>query len=272
MFLRKEKIQITVSELSLYFSCARKLYYSCRGYEPVSSSSSYYIEHLILKEMAMSYSHLLNGSSSKDDVSSAEVEGLFTQALENIPMIYPVEMEGVTEEMIAEVSGTIMEYLPEIQQALSSHLKDPELLDLSERLSILDEEPFLRSEKLNITGIPYRLLESEGSFEPILIKTGKAPENGVWMNDRLHVASFAMLAEEMHGIPVRAGHIIYARSGLFRNVKIRSTDRRQVLQAIGRVRKIKEGTMPDKKESPLCDTCAYSEMCNVKPSLASKFF
>lgn len=272
MFLNKAKIQVTVSELSLYFSCARKLYYTCRGYEPVSSSSSNYIEHLILKEMSMSYSSLLNDSSSKDDVSSAELEQLLLQVLENIGLIYPVEMEGVTEEMLEGVSENIMEYFPGIEQALSAQSKDRRLLDLSRSITLQDEEPFLSSEKLNVTGIPYRLVENEGSFEPIIIKTGKPPENGVWMNDRLHLTSFAMLAEDMHRSPIKVGYVLYARSGLFRNVNIRSTDRRQVLQAIGRVRKIKDGHMPDKKESPLCNTCDHLEKCNVKPSLASRFF
>ncbi|WP_340820092.1 Dna2/Cas4 domain-containing protein [Methanolobus sp. WCC4] len=272
MFLSKAKIQITVSELSLYFSCARKLYYSCRGYKPVFSSSPYYIEHLILKEMAMSYPSLLKASSSKDDASPKELEALLSQVLGDISMIYPVEMEDVATEVLEEVSGNIMGYLPGIQQSLSAQAEDRELLLLGECLSLLDDEPFLSSEKLNMTGIPYRLVEDKGSFEPVIIKTGKAPENGVWMNDRLHLAAFAMLAEEMHGTPVKTGHVMYARSGLFRKVNIRSTDRRQVLQGIGRVRKIKDGHMPDKKEGPLCSTCDHSEMCNVKPSLASKFF
>lgn len=271
MFLKNEKIKITVSELSIYLSCARKLYYSCRSHEPVSSSLSY-IEHLVLKEMAMSFPHMLNSSSSKDDVSYEDLEILLLEVLENISLIYPVEMDGVTAEIIDEVSELIRVNFAEIHQNLSEQAKVLEISILSGMLSVMEEEPFLHSEKLNMTGIPYRLVELEGSFAPVIIKTGSVPENGVWTNDRLHITSFAILAEEMHGSPVKSGFVLYARSGLFRKVNIHSTDRRQVLQAIGRVRKIKEGTMPDKKESALCTGCSYSEMCNVKASFASKFF
>jgi CRISPR-associated exonuclease Cas4 len=272
MFLTKEKGQIQVSELSLYFSCARKLYYSCRGYEPVSHSSFSYIGHLILKEMAMSYPYVLKDSSSKDDVTFEDLDNLLLQVLDNIKMIYPVEMENVTAEILDKVADDLRTYFPGMQQGLSAHAKDTEILRLSETLCLHDSEPFLSSEKLNMIGMPYRLAENGVSLSPVIIKTGNPPENGVWLNDRLHITSFAMLAEDMNGRPVNSGYVLYARSGLFRNVIIRSTDRRYVLQAIGRVRKIKEGKMPDKKESALCDTCIYSEMCHVKPSLISKFF
>ncbi len=272
MFLKSAKTKITISELSVYFSCARKLYYSCRGHNPVYPSTISYMKHLILKEMAMSYPSILKCSSSKDDVSFVDLESLLTQVIDNINLIYPDEMGKVTAEIVDGASQTIRTHFSEIQQNLSAQAKDPELSALAENLSDSDEEPFLHSEKLNVTGIPYRLIEIEGSFVPVIIKTGKAPENGVWTNDRLHLTSFAMLAEDMHDGTIKSGFVLYARSGLYRNVNIHANDRRQVLKAIGRVRKIKEGSMPDKKESSLCDDCSYSEMCNVKSSLASKFF
>jgi CRISPR-associated exonuclease Cas4 len=272
MFPKKEKIKITVSELSLYFSCARKLYYSCRGHQAVSSSSQSFIEHLVLKEMAMSYSHMLKDSSSKDDVTSERLEGFLSEALGAIPHIYPVEMEGVTAEMIQGASQIIRSCFAVLEENLSAQISLPEISLLAGRLAARDEEPYLYSEKLNVTGVPYRLADMDGTYAPVIIKTGSSPDKGVWMNDRLHITSFAMLAEEMHESPVKYGFVLYARSGIFRKVNIHSTDRRQVLSAIGRVRKIKEGSMPDKQESPLCESCNYSDMCNVRSSLASKFF
>ncbi|MEZ5335689.1 MAG: CRISPR-associated protein Cas4 [Methanolobus sp.] len=272
MFRSKEKPQLTVSDLSLYFSCPRKLYYSCRGPGPVSSSSLYYIEHLLLKEMAMSYSYMLKPTSAKDDIVSDDMESLLSQVMENIELIYPSEMSEVAAEQLEETCDKLRSYFPEIVRGLKGESGKDESVFIAGKISELNEEPFLHSEKLKISGIPYRLINNENSLEPVIIKTGKAPENGVWLNDRLHLTSYAMLAEEMHNNPVKSGYVIYAKSGNFRNLNIRSTDRRQVLQAIGRVRKIKEGSMPDKKESPLCDTCDYIEICNVKPSLMSKLF
>ncbi|SDG10160.1 CRISPR-associated exonuclease Cas4 [Methanolobus vulcani] len=270
MFLKNEKIKITVSELSMYFSCERKLYYSCRGHEQFHSSSLSYIEHLVLKEMAMRYSEVLNGSSSKDDVLSTDLDSLLLQVMDDLSMIYPDEVSGVTPEEMNEIAENVRSYLPEIQENLSEQTENPEISKIAELISSSDDEPYLQSEKLNVTGVPYRLLIIDGFFVPVMIKTSKAPENGVWNNDRLHVTSFAMLAEEKHGIPIKSGLVIYAKSGNFRKVNIHSNDRRQVLKGISRARKIKDGKMPDKNESALCASCEFSDMCNVKASLVSK--
>ncbi|TQD28351.1 Dna2/Cas4 domain-containing protein [Methanolobus vulcani] len=273
MFLKNEKIKITVSELSMYFSCARKLYYSCRGHEQFHSSSLSYIEHLVLKEMAMKYSDVLKSSSSKDDVLSVDFDSMLLQVMDDLSIIYPDEVSGLMQEEMTELTESARSYLPEIQQNLAEQIEDPEISEISiiaDMISSLDEEPYLHSEKLNVTGVPYRLLSMDDSFVPVIIKTSKAPENGVWNNDRLHVTCFAMLAEETHGIPVKSCLVIYAKSGHFRKVNIHSNDRRQVLKAISRARQIKNGKMPDKNESALCASCEFSEMCNVKASLASK--
>ncbi len=270
MFLKNEKIKITVSELSMYFSCERKLYYSCRGHEQFHSSSISYIEHLVLKEMAMMYSELLNSSSSKDDVLSTDFDALLLQVMDDLSIIYPDELSGVTPEDLSELTETVRSYLPEIQQNLAEQVEDLEISRIAELISSSDDEPYLHSEKLNVTGVPYRLLTIDDSFIPVMIKTSKAPENGVWNNDRLHVTSFAMLAEETNRVPIKSGLVIYAKSGHFRKVNIHSNDRRQVLKAISRARQIKDGKMPDKTESALCASCEFTEMCNVKVSLVSK--
>lgn len=270
MFLKNEKIKITVSELSMYFSCARKLYYSCRDHEQFHSSSSSYMEHLVLKEVAMQYSELLKGSSSKDDVLSTDFDSMLLQVMDDLSIIYPDEVSGFTPEEINEIAENVRSFLPEIQENLSEQIEDPEISKIADLISSSNDEPYLQSAKLNVTGVPYRLLSLDGLFIPVMIKTSKAPENGVWNNDRLHVTSFAMLAEETHGVPVKSGLVIYAKSGCFRKLNIHSNDRRQVLKAIGRARKIKDGKMPDKNESALCESCEFSEVCNVKASLASK--
>ncbi len=272
MFLKNKNIKITVSELSLYFSCPRKVYYSCRDHKVVSSSSISYIEHLVLKEMAIYYPQMLKDSSSKDDVSLDELGELLSQMVESIFLIYPDELAEIKKDVMVDVYESLKENLGKICQNLSEQLKVPELVQLAENICVSDTETYLHSQKLNVTGIPYRLVNIGDSFVPLIIKTGNNPENGVWLNDRLHLTSFALLAEEIHDTPVRSGFVLYARSGIFRKVNIRSHDRRQVLKAIGRVRKIKSGTMPDKKESPLCASCDFSDICNVQSSLVSKFF
>ncbi len=215
---------------------------------------------------------MLKSYSSKDDFSPEVLEALLSRVTDEVHMIYPGEMAGVTAQDLSDVSGAIRENFSDIRDTLCEQAQVPEMVRIAELICESDEEPFLISEKLNVTGVPYRMVGTGDLLTPVVVKTGNSPENGVWFKDRVHISSFAMLAEEMHGQPVGSGLVIYASTGAFRKVRIHSKDRRQVLRSIGRVRKIKEGTLPDKKESPLCESCDFSEMCNVSSSLASKFF
>ncbi len=271
MFAKKEKITITISELYLFLSCPRKLYFHSRENETLSFSP-FFIDHLLLKEMAMAYPHMLKSYSSKDDVTIHELESLLLQSMDDIVLIYPAELMGAEEETITASMDRIRGFFDVIGQNLSEQLKMPEIVSLATKLSGLDKEPFLFSEKMNVSGVLYRLLHTDDTFVPVLLKTGKFPEKGLWRNDRLHLTSFAMLAEEMYGVHVSYGFVLYAKAGLFRRSSILPNHRREVLRTIGRARKVKEGNMPARKEGPLCSSCTYSGMCNVKVSFASKFF
>jgi len=49
-------------------------------------------------------------------------------------------------------------------------------------------------------------------------------------------------------------------------------ERRSVLQLRDRVRKIHDGYMPEKPQDAPCDHCGFEGICDVKSSLASRFF
>ena len=133
-------------------------------------------------------------------------------------------------------------------------------------------ETVLHSERPVLTRIPTKLVGVDDAVVPSIIKTGNYPENGVWKNDRLHLAALAMLVENKYQNAVEHGFVEYARYGIVRKVRIRPDDRRQVLKVRNRVEKIKDGTMPERMESQLFDKCNFSQMCSTKATLASKFF
>jgi len=61
---------------------------------------------------------------------------------------------------------------------------------------------------------------------PSMVRTGQAPETGVWKKDRIQLAGYAMLLEDGFGRPVRIGQVEYPRSGEVREVQIWPVDRR----------------------------------------------
>ena len=151
-------------------------------------------------------------------------------------------------------------------------LKDTHSMPLVRALYGMELEPVLYGPKMKVSGMPAGMVNFEGSPVPVIIKTGKCPEYGIWADDRLHLAAFSMLVQEVHNRPIDSGIVIYSRSGCIRPSKIRANDRRQVLGVCSNIKKIKEGFLPERKQTPLCNDCEFLESCDVKSSLASKFF
>ena len=98
------------------------------------------------------------------------------------------------------------------------------------------------------------------------------PENGIWQSDRLQLTAYAILVEEKFNLPVERGFVEYARWGKVREVMIKRNERRMVLQIRDRIKKIHEGFMPERPKDAPCTHCGFDEICDVRSSLASRFF
>ncbi len=241
--------------------------------------SSQYIESMLLKELAFAYPDIIGAYSSNAEgmvegvVGSLETE--LCRVCDNIELIRPGELEEASPEMMDDARSAVSEYLKEIGTNLVSGINEGGKEDFISCIDPVKTDPILYSDRIGLSGMPAKLVCHDGNIVPSVIKTGKYPENGVWNNDRLHVGAFAMLVEEEYGKTVEYGFVEYARYGIVRKVTVRANDRRQILKIGNRVKKIKDGTMPDKKESTLCEHCNFSEMCSkgsMKASLASRFF
>ncbi|MDK2834008.1 MAG: CRISPR-associated exonuclease Cas4 [Methanolobus sp.] len=272
MFLKKHKTNVNISELVLYLSCPRKVYYAQRDSRASAALPFPQVEHMILREMGLSYPELLKTYSSKDEELFRALEALLFSTAEEIKFIHPEELANIPADIIKEATGNLQPGLRTIAENLLSLLRSEHGFGLVRQLESFQPGSLLHSETLVISGIPAGTVTIDGVLSPMIIKTGKCPDNGLWANDRLHVTALAMLLEGAGASPVKAGIATYARQGVIRRMNIRSDDRRQVLSVLSKVRKIKDGSMPDRKESSLCDSCAHSPVCNVQSSLASKFF
>ncbi len=268
-------VKMNVSDLLMYFRCPRQVYYLNRGYELIPDVTSSYIENLLLKELALAYSDIVSTYSSNDEgmINNLKIE--LCRVCDNIELIHPAELEGVSTKLMEDAKSAVSECIKEIainlEFAIVQHGKE----DLLSCINPVKIDPILYSSRMGLTGMPAKLVCHDGKIVPSVIKTGKYPENGVWNNDRLHVGALIMLVEEEYEKTVEYGFVEYARYGVVRKVIVRANDRRQILKIQNRVWKIKNGTMPDKKESELCEYCNFLDMCGacgIKVSLASRFF
>ncbi len=185
-----------------------------------------------------------------------DVEAQLRSTLSRLELVYemePIKLSPACREMESKI--------PELACGLAPHLN---LLLPSE------VEVDLRSDRLGLSGRLDRLV-TKGRV-PSVIRTGSAPEDGVWKRDRLMLAGYALLLAEKYGEKASRGFVEYPRSAAVREVEIHSVDRSRVLRIRDRVRQIKEGQLPDRPEDARCDGCEVKERCETRHSLASKFF
>jgi CRISPR-associated exonuclease Cas4 len=174
---------------------------------------------------------------------------------QEVPLIYDVDPAGL-QQALAELEGEI----PEISQSL---------LLCYDRLFPNEVEVDLRSSRLGLTGRLDRIVPGP---QPSLIRTGKAPQDGVWKRDRMMLAGYALLLGEKNGTKINRGLIEYPLSGAMREVQIYEVDKARVLRIRDRIRQIKNGRLPDRPTDAPCDKCEMVDSCETNRQLASKFF
>lgn len=235
---------VRISDIGLYLRCPRLVYFDTLGTMPRLSNPA----NLLLRG-------LMFAISGKTDLEG-QLKADLAKLEQELPLVYEIDPDE-----LRLASNEVAAMIPEIANGLSSDLG---LILPSE------VEVDLRSDRLGLSGRLDRLV-ADGHV-PSIIRTGKAPEDGVWKRDRLVLAGYALLLREKYGTRIDRGLVEYPRSGLVREVQIHSVDRGRVLRIRDRVQQIKEGQMPDRPEDALCDKCEVKARCETRVSLASKFF
>lgn len=254
-----------VSEVALYTKCPRKVYFASRNETIADEIKKPYIRHLLLKELALSCAEIARSKQEILPLLQTRVE----EIVQEIITIYSDELEHIDENQFKDAVEDVYEALP----AIAANLKNQSDEEMIELITPVEIEPLMHSDKLNLSGAPSAIVFHDDQKMPLLIKSGNAPEQGVWKNDRIPLAAYSMLAEERYDQPVNSAVLFYASQGQARPVRIRSAERREVLNILKRIEKIKNGKMPQAKRGKLCGYCPYEQKCQSQGnSLASKFF
>ncbi len=189
---------MNVSDIALYLKCPRKVYYSKRSQKKESNDAVSYVEHLLLKEFGLRYPQLLEHFSSKADDMKDTIQSIFNEACVEFSIIYASELEGVSDSTISDAINNVQACIEDVSCNITGLLRDTHNMLLVKAFCGMELEPVLHGPKMKVSGIPAGMICLEGSHVPVIIKTGKCPEYGVWADDRLHMATFSMLAQEVH--------------------------------------------------------------------------
>ncbi len=258
---------IRVSDITNYLKCPRLVYYTYKEPGTGNALTSAYVESLLIREMARSYAYVVRSGNMYD----ALLEFLEVAA-NQLTAIYREELRDINEEMLFEAFDTVRSYLEGIKCGILESVERLGADRLVELLTSHDTEPVLYSKKFGLSGSPDRLLMTDDVPGLSIIRTGRAPESGIWKDDRIRLTALSILVEEEYDCVVGSGTVEYARYGIVRNTKIKRSDRRKVLVLAGRIRKIRDGRLPHRPDDAPCDYCSYREICQITPTLASRFF
>jgi CRISPR-associated exonuclease Cas4 len=234
---------VRISEIGQYLRCPRLIYYDNLGNLPRKNNP----EHMLL--------HSLMLSLSDDEDPVGQLRAALFRLEQELPLVYEIEPQELGLAC-RDLEGRIDEIARSLQPSLGLLLP-------------CEVEVDLRSERLGLSG---RLDRVAPARTPSLIRTGYAPEEGVWKRDRLMLAGYALLIGEKYQTRINRGIVEYPRSGAVRLVQIHSVDRGRVLRIRDRIRAIKDGQLPDRPEGARCEDCDIRERCEISVTLASKFF
>lgn len=236
-------IYVRISDISLYLRCPRLVYFDSLGRMPGKSSAM----QILIRSLMLSL-------SQKNDLEGHLRENL-KRLEEELPLVYEIdaaELEPACRELEEKIAS--------IAQGLAENV---------DYLLPFEPDVDLSSEKLGLSG---RLDRLAPGLTPSLVRSGSAPENGVWKRDRIALAGYALLLAEKHKVRIDHGLVEYASSGILRKVQIHSVDRARVLRIRDRIRQIKDGRLPERPDDSPCQRCMASEICETRQTLASRFF
>jgi CRISPR-associated exonuclease Cas4 len=243
---------VRISELSIYLRCPRQVYFQAMGHSVWEKTDRSY--RLLLRELALYLSAMEPGTDIE-----IWLENSLRDAERELPIIYPGEIDL---NDLRKAADELEMLIPEIKECYAPWL---------DKILPSKVEVDLRSERLGLTGRLDRLVEKDHLI-PSIIKAGAPPNQGVWRSDRIRLAGYAILLEDALGDRIEEGLVEYPNAGVIRQVKIRSIDRSRVLRIRDRIRQINDGRLPDRPKNAPCDKCNLLKKCEVRRSLASKFF
>lgn len=258
---------VRISDIINYLKCPRIVYYMYQGHQPEKTITPAYVAALLVKEMAQSLADIIG----TDDLDTS-LELLLDDSARGLVTIYRDGLLGLDEDIFNEAKELVRTWLVEIKKGILDSLEKYGRERLVCMLTSCVTEPVLYSEKYNISGSPDKVLRLDEAITLSIIRTGRAPETGIWKNDRIRLTALAILIEEEYDCLVERAIVEYIRYGLVREVKLRRADRRKVLALAGNIRKIRTVRLPQRPDDARCEYCGFESFCQVTPVLASRFF
>jgi CRISPR-associated protein Cas4 len=261
-------MSVTITALCSYEYCARKFYLTnvLRLSEPPKEALvKGSVRHNSLEDLnkcepgIVKAINILDEDAIKQKYQSAISDAVIRNIKNKKAQIESLLMD---RNILFEESLKILEkYANDRAQNVISFIRQHNMFgeELWDKLTPkIKSEVNLRSPNLGIHGRIDELREYETFKIPVELKTGTAPNDGVWPSHRIQIAAYCMI------IGVRYGIISYIDHNIYRKITLNPFIEDSVLSLRNKVNEtIISDRVPDKTlNANKCKSCTFQKECN----------
>ena len=260
---------INVSSIKLHMYCPMKLY--LKTHVDTSENEDYQLA-VEIKKLKIDIQDLIqkNMRKVKKDMTINEIESILSQNID--PYI-----ESTTKAIKSMDLGLENNQINEIIDNAYFNIKIT-ALKIKQAMTILNKNAnaiidmffpnsiysyMIKDMGLDIIGVCDKIEIIDGIYYPITLKSSNPPVKGVWDQDAIEQAAYAILLEEEFTTEVYVGFVEYEKIGERRPVVIDVNLRKALFDIIREVKEIIENKkLPNvKKNAKKCDKCEYKDIC-----------
>ena len=237
---------ITVSSLSSYLYCPRKLFLEqvLKLAKPqrdvILKGTIRHLVHEMINKKEEGMVRTITKNNTLKDVQDL-YKKTYSELLRQVIRDYKDDLLGLNLNM----SETFKEMWPFILN--ESIIRSLNVFAFSQKHSIYGEELWekltpkilseysVESNKLGIRGRIDQIELYENEFVPYELKTGKSPEKGIWPGHKIQIGAYLLMLQEKAEKPIKEGFIRYLDTNDIRQVTMNPFLRDEILALITKV-------------------------------------
>ena len=175
----KDDAYLKVSEIPIYLSCPKKLYFHYQG-KGIEPGGEQLLNSIFYKELSYRIPEM-----------AGEIEEEVGLLLDEIAVIHREKIGKIEPEVFQAFRERIILECEEIEWIIQR------VHAFYENKGVKNAETarFLSSNRLSLSGLLVKLLRSEDNcvLFPAIVRGGKMPDNGVWKSDRFKITAYTIL-------------------------------------------------------------------------------
>ncbi len=279
-FSKFKKKMISVSALSSYLYCPRKLFleYVLKISKPPKDVLlKGTIRHETHEEINREEESLVREIKKQDTLKDVQemYKKKYSEILRRCIRKYKKDLLGLE----LDLGKTFKEMWPFILN--ESTIRSTNAFSFSQKHDIYGEELWkkltpkiisefsLESNNLGLRGRIDQIQVYEKEYVPIELKTGKTPKKGVWPGHKIQIGAYLLLLQEKKDKEIKEGYVRYLDANESRQVTMNPFFRDEIIELIQKVKKLlnSKEIPPFSDNENKCNVCELKENCYDKGKL-----